>query len=386
MIKSIVARNLKGMTFSRDIGQRTLVIGPNGSGKTAVRIAACLAVNGHLPGIKTNPDIHSAFASMDALAVGVALDGTTVHRQWKRSPKGNVSQTFMVDRRKSTKEQYVEAIMLNGNPKIFDVSLFMDLSAKKKAEYLFSLYPPAGDVAKIEKNIEANKSDINKKQSKLASNKDFIAKTMAARNEMDLPAGTLAEVKAEIGDLTTQIEEVRQSIRNAEHEAEEARKKEAEAEDYGDVVDEFDPYFQRSIDEQEAIKAEADKGREKDFGNIGAPKEEDFFPGPEKADVWLEESGPIDPDAFQKLDPDYKVTPGGSVAGDPFKTLSMTKPEPKAEMTQAQGVALEAEKLLKEIVEAIESANCPVCAEFGFALATAKRGLKHWQAYKEKVR
>ena len=227
-IKSISAKNLKGQSFNRDIGQHTLIIGPNGSGKTSMNLALQLAVNGYVAGekpVKTNPEILSNFGSTDILAVGIS-NGQMVNRQWTLR-KGSVKQDYIVGGRKKSKDKYTAALVGMGSPKIFDVSAFMQLSDQKKIDLIFDLFPPAGDVNKLTEDIESLSEDLNTKRRKLRDKENFVAECATNRAKLELPAGTLAEVSAEIESLNKKLSAAEDDLKKAEiaRAEEEARKK-----------------------------------------------------------------------------------------------------------------------------------------------------------------
>jgi ABC-type cobalamin/Fe3+-siderophores transport system ATPase subunit len=180
MIKSISATNLKGLTFNHEIGAKTLIIGPNGSGKTAMNIAEQLVINGYVAAdkpYKNNSDILANFGSENILRVGISNGkGILIARQWNRSEKGQVSQNYLINGRKATKDKYVAELVAMGSPKIFDVSEFMQLSDQKKIDLIFELFPPAGDIGKISDEIENLSEKLNLKRSKLRDKESFVAK------------------------------------------------------------------------------------------------------------------------------------------------------------------------------------------------------------------
>ncbi len=91
MIKRIFASGFKGMDFDQPLGQRSILVGKVGSGKSSRPLALALLVSGAMPntGIgRTNADIFDAVASGDAFTVGLETDdGKTLERIYKRSKK-----------------------------------------------------------------------------------------------------------------------------------------------------------------------------------------------------------------------------------------------------------------------------------------------------------
>ena len=95
-IKTISARNLKGLTFSHNLAPVNLIVGENASGKTAVLAAVRLALLGHDPKLGKTPG--AIFASCGckgggatSLTVSAIMDsGPDIARAWVMK-KGKIS-------------------------------------------------------------------------------------------------------------------------------------------------------------------------------------------------------------------------------------------------------------------------------------------------------
>lgn len=102
MIEKVKMRGFRG--FDKDIvlTQRTLVVGPNGSGKTSIAAAALLAWNGYIPGEdKRGPEMYASWATAPQMGVGVVVVGADgvaheVKRGWS-DKRGKISEILMVD-------------------------------------------------------------------------------------------------------------------------------------------------------------------------------------------------------------------------------------------------------------------------------------------------
>ena len=316
MIKNINAKGLKGLEFSHDLGQKTIIIGPNGSGKTSIATAGILAVNGYYPGTgKTNPDILAAFGK-DKLNVGIKINGTALNRQWSKSSKGSVNQTYLVDTRKSGKDAFISALAEAGNPKIFDLSLFMDLSDQKKIDYLFNLFPPAGDVSELDDQITDLSEKLNQKRADIRVSENFVSKTMANRAQIELPSGTLAETSGEIKSLENELSQARDQLKKAEIEVE--KKQEADRLAKEQAEKEVRDRRQR---EQEA---EHTKFKQKQL----AEREKQV----EAREQAVESKPSITPEQFPEIA--SGIPPGGNGAAES----------------------------IQKIIDAIESVGCPICS------------------------
>jgi len=235
MITQIHSKGMKGLDFSQPLSRLTLIISPNGSGKSARTEAATLAVNGHISGgPKKNESILDAYGGNNSLAVGVEINGKTFSRVFKRSSSGTVSQEYRVNKAKSSKDYWIQHMAEVGLPRILDLSLFTDASDQKKIETIFHLFPPAGDVGAISEQIDSLTEEANGLQTSMKASEKALQKITAGRAELELPPGTLAEVTGEIKKREAEIKEVRAQIQSVREEGirkEAAEKATAEAEE-----------------------------------------------------------------------------------------------------------------------------------------------------------
>lgn len=229
MITKVFATDFKGRSFEQGLGRLTLILGPNGSGKSARSQALQLGVLGFIPGgAKTNPEILDAFGSSDRLIVGFATEnGYSFERGYGRGASGTVSQAYRVSGSRASKEFFNQALGTAGKPRAIDISAFLALSDQKKLDAIFDLFPPAGDPLKIQIEIDKAREQVNQLAGKVRETDGAIARLAAARAEIVLPAGSLAEIGATILDHKMAIQKAREQLSVIE--AEEIRAK-AEAE------------------------------------------------------------------------------------------------------------------------------------------------------------
>ena len=227
MISKVTATGFKGCDFEQDLSERTLFVGQNGAGKSARSQALQLAVNGGVIGAgKTNDDILSTFGEGDKLVVGVEIDGKYLfQRGFVRGPSGSVSQGYKAGGVKVSKDYFMKALGESGAPVVLNVAEFMALSDQKKIEALFQLYPPAGDVGAVQGKIDATKERINTLASKVKTSEQAAARIVASKTQIQIPAGTLAEVDAQITMLETELKEAQENLSTIR--AEEAAAKES---------------------------------------------------------------------------------------------------------------------------------------------------------------
>ena len=233
-ITRFTATSFKGWTGDQELTERTLFIGPNGAGKSARSQALQLAVNGGvIVAGKTNDDILSTFGEGDKLIVGVEIDGKYLfERGYVRKSDGSVSQGYKVNGAKASKEFFMKSLGESGAPVVLNVADFMTLSDQKKIEALFALYPPTGDVSSVQGKIDEAKTRINALTQKVKTSEQAAARIAASKMQIQVPAGTLAEIDAEIAKLERDLSTARNNlteIKIDEQKAESERKAKEDA-------------------------------------------------------------------------------------------------------------------------------------------------------------
>lgn len=204
MIGRIMGRGIKGLEIDQPLQRLNLFVGSNGVGKSARADALVLAILGYIPGVaKKNGDILARYGTGDKMFVGCELeDRTHLLRRYSRNEKGEVSQETMVNRRPAKKEEY--AVALAGH-QVFDLNAFLDLSDAKKIDWVFGLFPPSEELGKIEEELQSKSAALNAKVSTMQTLQSTVKRLSAARSNATIPAGTLAEVTAEIHSMEQQL-------------------------------------------------------------------------------------------------------------------------------------------------------------------------------------
>ena len=108
----------------------------------------------------------------------------------------------------------------------------MGLSDQKKIEALFQIYPPAGDVGAVQGKIDATKEKINALTAKVKTSEQAAARIASSKSQIPVPAGTLAEIDAQIISLEAELKEAQENlttIRLEEQKAADAQKAKEEA-------------------------------------------------------------------------------------------------------------------------------------------------------------
>ena len=328
MITKIIAKGFKGIDFEQRLGKYNLFVGPNGAGKSARTQALTLAVLGYLPSDgKKQPgaifDIHSS--NGEGFSIGFETEGgRTFARHYKRNEAGDGLVTVSKDGKKIAQKQIERALIDTGDPKAFDVGEFMGLSDQKKIDTILSLFPPSGDLSKIDRKIETLASKEPGLRSSIKAASLVIERLTTEKAAFDLPSGTLAEVRAEIKAKEGTLEDARRALRDAEIEAE---KEKARAE---------------ARVEADRITQEQPEGRTGENGDLFGPAR------------YVDEKGR---DVTEKVE-----------------TLKVGS-EIKMEMGEFEGIGVFAESLLR-IKETMLEAGCETCA----AMIVLNAELKKWES------
>ena len=214
MITKVIAKGFKGCDFTQELSGRTIFCGPNGAGKSARSQALQLAVNGGVIGAgKTNDDILSTFGEGAKLVVGVEIDGKYLfERGFVRGPSGSVSQGYKAGGVKVSKDYFMKALGESGAPVVLNVADFMTLSDQKKIESLFQLYPPAGDISTVQGKIDTAKEKINALTVKVKTSEQAAARIASSKSQIQVPAGTLAEIDDQIVTLEAELKEAQDNL------------------------------------------------------------------------------------------------------------------------------------------------------------------------------
>ena len=223
MITKVFATGFKGREIDQELGRYTLFCGPNGSGKSARTQALTLACLGYLPQdqAKLPSVIHATHASAGDMEVGVVVDGKKFSRRYQEG-----KHEAFLDGCKVPQKSVEKVLFELGNPKILDLRAFNDLSDAGKIDYLLALFPPEGDLKTVEKDLGKLDEKEKRLRSGLKAARQVVERLTRERSGMELPAGTLAEVKAKVAETEKALAESRDDLKE-----EEAREREKKAAD-----------------------------------------------------------------------------------------------------------------------------------------------------------
>jgi len=223
MITHIKTKGFKGQDIDEDIYPKTLFVGPNGSGKSTRAHAVALVVLGYVPWAakakKKPADILAAYGSGKSLTVAITINGMEFERHIVQYDSGKTSQRYRIDKAKYSATDFAVELSKAGDPKILDVSAFMELSDQKKIDTIFHLYPPAGDVKDIDAKIEKKTDEINRLNRTTRGYDSVVQRLSKSKGDIEIPGGSLAEVQADIESLTADIKQAQEDLKQAEIEA-----------------------------------------------------------------------------------------------------------------------------------------------------------------------
>ena len=214
MITKVAAKDFKGLTFETPLEAHTLFIGPTGIGKSARAHAIQLTLRGYvLGGPKKNDEILNTYGNGNDLTVEVQVDGAiTFGRRFTRGRNGAVSGDYLLNGRKATKGTFSQTLGEHGSPRVIDIAAFMELSAQKKIDEIFRLFPPGADIDKIDTELSDKKASAGIIKGKIDIIDGTVKRFAEMREHLELPAGNLAEAQAELmavnKDLTGAREEL----------------------------------------------------------------------------------------------------------------------------------------------------------------------------------
>jgi len=351
MITSVGGENFKGLTFETPLDRHTLLLGENGSGKSARTQALQLCVNGYIPGeknIKKNDEILTQYSPNDEMKVWCSIDGTKFSRRFVRSEKGSVRQDYLVNDKKVKADEFMIAMGKAGFPIIIDLNeLFIDISDAKKIDTIFQLYPPEGDLSSLDTDITKVNDKINALEQKMTDNNNAAKRLTVSRTEITLPSGSLADTKAEIEKAQKDLESAREDLKAAEiKEAEAAAAAAAKKEAEEKAKAEAEALVQKQLKEKEEREAQAAKAEPDDVPEFEVPPLKTEPIGP-----------PQQPSVVQAAINMNRLPPGYDTSAPPWEVLSAPRYV----------------ESLQTILDTINKSGCSVCAARLIALREMKK-------------
>ena len=205
MITKIKTKNFLGPDITEKCSNKMFFSGPNRSGKTTRTNAIHLCLNGFIASAhrvcKKPSDILEQYAENDKLTCSIEIDDKTEFEYHiSKDSKGKVSKRLRVDKKKYSEKEYMQELALSGNPKIIDLSTFIQLSDDKKIDQIFKLYPGDVDIKELNSDISKKTAERDKKQADIKMKESVIKENTKSKGLIELPAGSLSQTKADIED------------------------------------------------------------------------------------------------------------------------------------------------------------------------------------------
>lgn len=248
MITDIVVTNVRGLTREVRLQQKTLMVGPNGSGKTTMSAAVYLATLGYLPGADKKGVF--ANASADCMQAGIKIDGkTTIFREWTQGK--SLSERISINgvtAQKNSADAMIQ-MAIGKDPIIVDTALFFTSTPSEKRRMVLSMVADDATLKTVtdnEQNARDAKNARTRDRQVAEKSVENLTKSLSAMPEA--AAGSLEQLTKKLADTETARNEARDKVSRGE--ANEAAKRQIE------TASKTIPELEKKIaDAQEGIKA-----------------------------------------------------------------------------------------------------------------------------------
>jgi len=220
LITNLKSKDFMGCSLDELIRQKTIYTGKNTIGKsTRANIIAITALGFSPFSTKTSKkpaDILNDFGNGKKMVTEFTCGGVIFERKFTRNSKGAVSNKTRVNKTGANVAEFAVALANAGNPQIIDLGAFLKLSDNEKINTLFKLYPPNADLSNLDSDIEKSKKKISRLNESKGNTEGAISKLIESKTAIQLPAGTLAETRADIENLTKGVLEAKKALKTAE--------------------------------------------------------------------------------------------------------------------------------------------------------------------------
>lgn len=243
MITGIATENFCSQNRYVEIpGNRVIMTGPNGSGKTSQLNAIPFTLTGELPGVKnTAQDIFAAAATGEAMSSTIIGSGDrgdySARRTLSRTRKGTIKTEGLVNGTKATRTNIGEKIASAGaDTRIVDLIAFWQMSDAKMIEFLSGFYPGGNiSVEAVNETVDETFRCLPSKSETIIDQIDNIIKEIkevksdrtaiikgaeqsittlySQQEEIRSRAGSLADTQAEIKATDKDLKEIRKGLR-----------------------------------------------------------------------------------------------------------------------------------------------------------------------------
>lgn len=147
-ITQVVLDGFKGQSTSYELGERTILAGPNGLGKSAVLEGVVFALSGAVPSGRSPDEVAKYFGDQGGAVTLIDDDGRWIERRitrdWRRG-SGKVSEEVTTSDTKEGEPAESDLEAWQAAPDILDLREFLGLSPQKRREHLLALCGRGGE-------------------------------------------------------------------------------------------------------------------------------------------------------------------------------------------------------------------------------------------------
>ena len=218
MLTEIKIDGVRGKTIQAPLTQRTLIVGPNGTGKTSLRIGAQLAILGYVPGESKEAAAIMENAAGNSMGVEVTVNGKAIGRRWTRSPKGTVSCEANVDGHKAPAKSAdgMIAVALGSKPVLVDMTTFWKASDRLRRHMLLQASMDAKEADAILDAESKARETANACRQRRERSAGVVAQLAARMTALPAIAGGAQQLAAELDTVDKAMVELRDRMSKGE--------------------------------------------------------------------------------------------------------------------------------------------------------------------------
>lgn len=216
MITHIEVENVRGVTGSIDLSQRTLLTGPMASGKSAYVVGLDFLLLGCVPGSKPTELFNNALG--DSMRAKATINGREVER-WMQQGK-TLSDSLGIDgniaKISKGSDKAMIGMALGKKPLLFDIHAFWDATGTERRKIVLGMVAGQEELAAL---LEAEEKARTKSKA-LTADRQAAEKAVQQLSrelaEMEKPAGSLDIIEAEIVELKKALDDAKDKVRSGQ--------------------------------------------------------------------------------------------------------------------------------------------------------------------------
>ena len=210
IITEICLKNFRGITGQLELSQRTLIVGPNGAGKSAYIAGANFAIQGVLPGYKTNENIKNA--SGDEMAATVVINDHTIGRKLVQGKTLSESVNINGNWAKGKGGNDRIRDILGVKPVLLNMPRFFACTDTEKRRMVLGMYCEQDRLEELMKEEEKRRKAKNSAVDTRKACDKAVDELIQQMAEMEKPTGNLAHLKKEKLEKDGELDEVKLMI------------------------------------------------------------------------------------------------------------------------------------------------------------------------------